>query len=81
MPKLKNLSGNEVVVILKSFGFAVFAQRGSHVKLKRMSIGTKQTLTVPLHEELDKGTLKAIYNQALHYIPERDLRNHFFFFF
>ncbi len=31
-----------------------------------------------LHEEVDKGTLRAIYSQALRYIPEIDLRNHFY---
>jgi predicted RNA binding protein YcfA (HicA-like mRNA interferase family) len=78
MPKLKSLSGSDVVAILKSFGFVIFAQRGSHVKLKR-SIGIiNQTLTVPLHKEMDKGTLKAIYNQSLRYIQENDLRPHFY---
>jgi len=36
--------------------------------------GTRQTLTIPLHEELDKGTLKAIFRQALRYIPEEELK-------
>lgn len=78
MPKLKNLSGADVVAIIESFGFAIFAQRGSHVKLKRKNTGMNQTLTVPLHKEMDRGTLKAIYNQASRYIQESDLRPHFY---
>jgi len=52
---------------------------GRHVKLRRiLSDGTKQTLTIPLHEELDRGTLRAIYRQALRYIPEEKLKPHFY---
>lgn len=79
MPKLKVLSGKDVVKILKSFGFAVVARKGSHIKLIRIT-GTnfRQTLTIPLHDELDKGTLKAIYRQASKYIAEDDLFRHFY---
>jgi len=79
MPKLKTLSGGEVVKIFSRFGFEVLSQRGSHVKLRRViSDGTKQTLTIPLHEELDKGTLRAIFRQALRYIPEDELKPYFY---
>ena len=56
--KLRRLSGREVVAILESHGFSVSGQRGDHVKLRRMTgAGTKETLVVPTHRELDKGTL------------------------
>ncbi len=78
MPKLKTLSGEEVIHILTSFGFEIAAQRGSHVKLRRTTSTGKQTLTVPNHKELDKGTIRAIYLQSLRCIPENDLRKHFY---
>jgi predicted RNA binding protein YcfA (HicA-like mRNA interferase family) len=79
MPKLKVLGGKEVIKVLSLFGFEIVSQRGRHVKLRRvLSDGTKQTLTIPLHEELDKGTLRAIYRQVLRYVPEEDLRPHFY---
>ena len=79
MPKLKTLSGGDVVKILFLFGFEIEAQRGSHVKLRRwLPGGTRQTLTLPLHDEMDKGTLKAIYRQALRYLTEDQLRPHFY---
>lgn len=79
MPKLKALSGRDLVKIFSRFGFTVASQKGSHVKLKRiLPDGTKQILTIPLHEELDKGTLKAIYRQALRYIPEEELKAYFY---
>jgi predicted RNA binding protein YcfA (HicA-like mRNA interferase family) len=79
MPKLKTLSGRDVVAILEIFGFSVEKQKGSHVKLARLFVdGTKQTFTIPLHKEIDYGTLKAIFNQASRYIPEDKLREHFY---
>ena len=78
MPKLKALSGKEVVHIFEQFGFIVERQRGSHVKLRREIPSSRQTITVPVHDEMDRGTLRAIYTQALRYIPEDQLRDHFY---
>ena len=79
MPRLKVISGAEVVRVLSIFGFQVASQRGSHIKLRRMDAGGgQQTLTIPNHKELDRGTLGAIYRQASRYIPERELRPHFY---
>jgi predicted RNA binding protein YcfA (HicA-like mRNA interferase family) len=78
-PKLKRLSGKEVISILNKYGFAPFTQRGSHIKLRRIgSAGDKQTLTVPFHDELDVGTLRAIIRQAGRYIPEEQLKPYFY---
>jgi predicted RNA binding protein YcfA (HicA-like mRNA interferase family) len=79
MPKLKVLSGAEVVRILSIFGFKVASQRGSHIKLRRIEAGGgQQTLTIPNHKELDRGTLGAIYQQAARYVLESELRAHFY---
>jgi predicted RNA binding protein YcfA (HicA-like mRNA interferase family) len=79
MPKLRRLTGAEVVGILGHFGFMLHAQRGSHVKLRRvLPDGTAQTLTVPAHHELDTGTCRAILRQAARFVPARHLRRHFY---
>lgn len=79
MPKHKNLNGEELIAIFAQFNFKIVSQSGSHVKLRRvLPNSTRQTLTIPNHGELDKGTLKAIYRQALQYIPEEKLGFHFF---
>lgn len=79
MPKLRRLSGDEVIKILGLFGFNVAAQSGSHVKLRRSTAaGEKQTLTIPRHRELDTGTLRAIFRQASRYVPSDELRPHFY---
>lgn len=79
MSKLKVISGEEVIKIFLTFGFNVAAQKGSHIKLVRIQKdGTKQTLTIPNHFEIDRGTLKAIYRQAIRYISDGELRQHFY---
>ena len=79
MPKLKVLSGEKVIKIFLAFDFFMVVQKGSHIKLARvLSAGARQTLTIPNHQELDRGTLRAIYRQALRYIPENELKNHFY---
>ncbi|MEK7762855.1 MAG: type II toxin-antitoxin system HicA family toxin [Nitrospirota bacterium] len=78
MPKLRRLAGRDVVTILQGFGFQQVAQRGSHVKLVRARTEGRQVLTVPLHTELDSGTLRAIVRQASRFIPEQDLSSHFY---
>lgn len=34
MPKLRRLSGKDIVRILETFDFAVHSQRGSHIKVR-----------------------------------------------
>ena len=37
-----------------------------------------ETLTVPVHGQLDIGTVRAILRQASRFIPEYQLRQHFY---
>ena len=60
MPKLPVLSGTDVVKMLERLGFEQIRQRGSHVIMRRGSVGT----VVPLHKELKTGTLAGIIRQA-----------------
>ncbi len=78
MHRLKILSGKEIIAIFRSFDFFIAAQKGSHVKLKRAIGNIAQTLTIPDHKELDRGTVKAIYNQASKYISADKLRKFFY---
>ncbi|HEY4514812.1 MAG TPA: type II toxin-antitoxin system HicA family toxin [Candidatus Paceibacterota bacterium] len=78
MPKLKILSSKDIVKILGSFSFETESQHGSHIKLSRVTVLGRQVLIVPNHDELDKGTIKAIFNQANKYIPRGDLIGYFY---
>jgi len=59
--RLPVISGTELIKVLtKHFGFRVLRQRGSHVTLTNDA----SFITVPLHPELDTGTLRAILSDA-----------------
>ncbi len=74
MPKLRDISGKKLVKIFEEFGFVVIKQTGSHIKMQRKYLSVTQTLVIPNHISVAKGTLKDIYNQALQYISERELK-------
>ena len=78
MPKPKRLSGPDIIHIFEKFGFAVESQRGSHVKLVRFEHKNKQALLVSNHKELKTGAVVGIFRQAARYIPESELRGHFY---
>lgn len=78
MPKLKRLSGPEVVKILEKFGFQIYSQRGAHIKMRRITEVGKETLTIPNHKQLDTGTCKAILRQASRYILLSELSKYFY---
>ena len=79
MPKLRrDLSGKELLSTFAKLGFVVVEQRGSHAKLKRIINDREQTLTIPVHKEIDIGTARAIFNQALRFVSEKELRNYFY---
>ena len=79
MPKLKRLSGRQIVAIFENLGFQVVSQRGSHAKLRRVSgTGVKETLTIPMHDEMDVGTLRAIVRQASRFVSEDVLKERFY---
>lgn len=62
MPKL--YSGREVVKILRKAGFEIVSQKGSHIKLRGIISGKLQTVIVPDHKEIAKGTFTSIIAQA-----------------
>jgi predicted RNA binding protein YcfA (HicA-like mRNA interferase family) len=70
MSKLPVVSGTETIKALYKNGFTVERQRSSHVLLKK----DDTSVTVPLHSELDRGTLRAIIDQA-HKTKEEFLRH------
>jgi predicted RNA binding protein YcfA (HicA-like mRNA interferase family) len=64
MVKLPRLSGHELVKILAQFGFKKIRQKGSHVLLIKDTRQGKIGCVVPLHDELETGTLLGILRQA-----------------
>ena len=37
-----------------------------------------ETLVIPFHDSIAKGTLRAIFLQASRYIPQAELHSHFY---
>lgn len=60
MPRLPHVSGVETVRALEHLGFVVLRQRGSHIILRRGSMGC----VVPNHREIKVGTLGGVLKQA-----------------
>lgn len=77
--KLRDLSGKEITKFLERNGFSIYRIRGSHCKMRRVILDNNQTLLIPLHISVDKGTLHDIYNQILEYLPESSELKNFFF--
>jgi predicted RNA binding protein YcfA (HicA-like mRNA interferase family) len=57
MAKLPVISGFEAMKAFRRAGFIIVRQRGSHVRLKKVTGDKVINLTVPMHKTLKKGTL------------------------
>jgi predicted RNA binding protein YcfA (HicA-like mRNA interferase family) len=51
------ISGAQCVAALAKIGYVVVRQKGSHV---RLACPQRSPVTVPMHAELDRGTLRSI---------------------
>jgi predicted RNA binding protein YcfA (HicA-like mRNA interferase family) len=60
MAKLRVFSGAQLCDLLVAQGFERVRQRGSHVIMRRGQV----SFPVPLHRELDRGTLRGIIRQS-----------------
>jgi predicted RNA binding protein YcfA (HicA-like mRNA interferase family) len=58
--KLPVLSGKQLIKLLAKKGFIIRRQSGSHVILQK----GERVFSVPIHDELKKGTLNGILKQA-----------------
>ncbi|MGO9120364.1 MAG: type II toxin-antitoxin system HicA family toxin [Desulfomonilaceae bacterium] len=63
MTKLPQLSGREVVRALRKLGYENDHQRGSHIVL-RQSTYPHRRIVIPDHDEVAKGTLRAIVREV-----------------
>jgi len=57
------VSGKEVIKIISKIGFKTIRQKGSHIFMMKETENKKITTVVPLHDEIDKGTLLEIIRQ------------------
>jgi predicted RNA binding protein YcfA (HicA-like mRNA interferase family) len=62
VPKLPVVSARECIDALEKVGFSISRQRGSHITLHRTDPPGR--VTIPNHQEIKRGTLKRILNDA-----------------
>lgn len=68
MKKLPVISGNQAIHAFERAGWTIARQKGSHVVL--IKEGRKANLSIPLHKELDIGTLRGLIRDSGIKIPE-----------
>jgi predicted RNA binding protein YcfA (HicA-like mRNA interferase family) len=64
MPKLPQVSGSDLVKLLQSLGYEVVRQRGSHIRLKKITALGEHAITIPAHKVIAKGTLGDIISRV-----------------
>jgi predicted RNA binding protein YcfA (HicA-like mRNA interferase family) len=64
MTKLPVISGLDAIKAFRRAGFIVVRQRGSHVRMKKVTGEKVINITVPMHDILKKGTLHHLVNDS-----------------
>ena len=68
--KLPVISGKKLISFLVSLNYEVVRQRGSHVRLEKLTKAGTHKITIPINDPVAKGTLNdiltkvAIWNQT-----------------
>ena len=78
MSKLRVLSGKDIIKFLQKEGLEIEYCKRNHCKLFKLIGGEKESITIPLHKEIAKGTLRAIYNQASRFVSQGELKKYFY---
>ena len=60
-------SGKDIVHALETIGYQKKSQKGSYVKMIKLYEKEKHIIVIPLHKELDKGTLSSIVRRVSKY--------------
>ena len=75
MPRLPQVSGRALLKLLNSLGYQVIRQKGSHIRLRKVSALGEHKITVPDHDTVAKGTLNDILTRVSLWnnIPKEEL--------
>ena len=63
MPRLKSLTGKQIIEILSHHGFLIVRQHASHVRLKHPD-GRATTVPIHRHEHVGRGLLRKIIRDS-----------------
>lgn len=63
-PRLPQVSGRELIRLLERLGYEVIRQRGSHIRLRKVTPAGTHNITVLAHRSIAKGTLNGILSDV-----------------
>ncbi len=64
----RDLSGHELIRLLRRYGYEPTRQIGSHIRLQSSLRGHKHHVTIPDHNSLRLGTLNSILSDVADYL-------------
>ena len=62
--KLPVISGKKLISLLQHLYYSVIRQRGSHVRMEKITKAGTHKITIPNHNTIAKGTLNDILNKV-----------------
>jgi len=76
----RDLSGIKLAQLLRSQGYEINRQTGSHIRVTSIQNGREHHITIPAHKSLRVGTLSAILSEIAAYleIEREDLSERLF---
>ena len=63
-PKLPQISGQDLVKFIEKLGYQIVRQKGSHIRLRKVTSIGEHNITVPNHKTIAKGTLNDILTRV-----------------
>lgn len=74
------LSGLELATLLRTYGYSIVRQTGSHLRLTSAYRGAEHHITIPKHDPLKVGTLSGILADVASYLdlPREELMRRLF---
>jgi len=61
---LPSIAGKRLISVLTEMGYQVVRQRGSHVRLEKLTEAGVHKITIPNHKIIAKGTLNDILTKV-----------------
>jgi predicted RNA binding protein YcfA (HicA-like mRNA interferase family) len=58
------VSGKKLVSFMKSVGYSIVRQRGSHIRMEKITLAGTHKITIPNHNPIAKGTLNDIISKV-----------------
>ncbi len=76
MPKkLPSVSSKKILSLFKKNGYEIVRQKGSHIRLEKVTPAGIHKITIPNHDPIARGTLNDILNKlsVWNQIPKKNL--------